>query len=116
MIQEDNPKFGKMGYDPLTGAYHTRHEEGSIEPLTFTITRTISALSGVGPDTGPPLSESVDTDALNSLFEFDRFEDHTVEHLTFTHQGCTVTIYRNGHVVVYPPHSDESVGNAQIFR
>lgn len=107
MIQRNHPKSGIIGYDPKTGAYHSHHEFGSTEPLTLTVSRTISTISGVEPDSGPPLSESVDTDALNDFFDFQRVETPTIEHLTFTHQGCIVTIYRNGHVIVYPPRPEE---------
>lgn len=91
------------GYDPLSDGYHIQHDWSSAEPLTHTITRAVSALAGVEPQSGPPISESIDPDSLNRLFNSGKRSSCNRDHVTFTHLGCTVTVYRDGHVVAFPP-------------
>lgn len=104
-IHYDRGRDEEPGYDPLTGAYHCRYDPEAPGQLSQTVTEAVLALAGLEPDDGPPLSETVDPDALNRLFGTTGPEG-TRDHLTFTHQGCTVTVYRDGRVVAYPPKSE----------
>jgi hypothetical protein len=90
------------GYEPLTGAYHRQHDWDGPERLSQTVSEVVLALSGLEPNAGPPLSDAIDPDALNRLFG-PSGGDGTRDHLTFTHQNCTVVVYRDGHVVAYLP-------------
>jgi hypothetical protein len=98
----------ELGYDPIRGSYHLHHDWTSSSPLSQTVTYVILALSGEEPSSGPPLSESVDPDALDQLFRNKCLDDRSNDHLTFTHDGCTITVYRSGQVIAYPPTDGET--------
>jgi len=104
MIRYDREREDEPGYDPLTGAYHLQHDWESPERLSQTVTEIILVLADQEPSAWPPLSESIDPDALNQLFGPARADGRGArDHVTFTHQNCTVTVHRDGHVVAYPP-------------
>lgn len=107
MTQSENGA-DELGYDPVRGSYHLHHDWASSSPLSQTVTYVILALSGKGPSSGPPLSDSVDPDALDQLFRGKLMDDRPNDHLTFTHDGCTITVYRSGRVVAYPPYEDDA--------
>ncbi|MFO7927738.1 MAG: HalOD1 output domain-containing protein [Halobacteriota archaeon] len=94
---------GDLGYDPIRGSYHLHHDWTSPNPLSQTVMYVVLALSGKEPSSGPPLSDSVDPDALDQLFRGKLMDDRHHDHLTFTHDECTITVFRNGRVVAYPP-------------
>lgn len=93
----------ELGYDPATGAYHCHHDWTGSARLSQTVTEVLLALAGMEPRAGPPLSDVVDPDALNRLFERPAGAADPDDHVSFTHLGCTVLVYRDGHVVAYPP-------------
>lgn len=93
----------ELGYDPHTGAYRSIHDWDSDEPLSSTVMEAILALTGDEPASGPPLWETLDPDALDSLFSPDGREEQSSACLTFYHQRYRVTVQRDGHVLVYPP-------------
>lgn len=102
MTKPDN-RTDDLGYDPIRDSYHLNHDWTSSRPLSQTVTHVILALSGKEPSSGPPLSDSIDPDALDQLFRGKMVGDSPHDHLTFTHDECTITVYRNGKVVAYPP-------------
>jgi hypothetical protein len=110
MIENKRNRLHDVGYDPYSGAYHSQHDWESPESLSHTVTHAIAALTGIELNSGPPLSHSIDPDALNRLFQATRPNTSTDDHIRFTHQDCVVTVYRDGHIVVYPPASDGCPG------
>ena len=102
-IAYDRLRDEGQGYDPLTGAYHCQHDWDAPGRLSQTVSEMVLALAGLEPTAGQPLSDAVDPDALDRLFGTPEGTDSDRDHLTFTHQGCRVTVYRDGHVVAYPP-------------
>lgn len=89
--------------DASPEAYRLHHDWNSTNSLSQAIASVTISLSGGTPSTGPPLSRSVDPDALDRLFRFEPGTDNPDDHLTFTHCGCRIIVYRSGLVVAYPP-------------
>lgn len=90
-------------YDPRLEAYHTQHDWSGNDPLSQTVIRSIAALSGCNPESGPPLIQSIDPDALNRLFSQPRSDMQRNDHISFTHQDCRITIFREGDIILVPP-------------
>lgn len=90
----------QIGFDPANGVYHNQHDWSGSESLSFTVLRTIAICTGTTPESGTPLSTVVDTDALDRLFCTHPDRTTVTDHVTFAHEGCLITVYRNGHLVV----------------
>lgn len=97
------------GYDPTTGAYHVYHDDTSTEPVSSTVVRAILTMTGQEPTSSRPLAESVDFDAMDSLFGGGWVTGDPDDQLSFTHEGCHITVYGDGHVVVHPPTETSAV-------
>lgn len=106
MIENHQDQSDNVGYDPFFDVYHTTHDWGSSESVSHTVVNSIAELTGVEPHVGPPLSESIDPDCLNRLFRIDGSTGCINDHFTFTHRDCTVTVFRDGNVLVYAPSTD----------
>ncbi|MEF8914147.1 HalOD1 output domain-containing protein, partial [Natronomonas sp.] len=91
------------GYDSSTGFYHLHHDWESSEPLSYTVMQMILALTGGDSLTSAPLAKSIDPDAIDQLLGHDRPMSHPYDRVTFSHEGCTVTVQRDGHVFATPP-------------
>lgn len=84
---------------------HNHHDWTDAESLSYTISKSIAILTGESPQVGPPLSNSIDTDALDQLFMSDDRFEYPPESLTFYHRECKVTVFRNGHIIIeQEPH------------
>lgn len=70
-------------------------EEG--QPTTLTVAKSIAAVTDKPPDELPPLENSIDTDALNRLFE-NTFDDGR---LVFQHAGLFVCVEAVGWISVH---------------
>jgi hypothetical protein len=92
----------------LIDAYHSYHDWASEEPVGHTVARTISKFEGIEIDSGSPLSESVDWDSLKRIFPLGGSTGRPDDHLVFTHRGCTIVVYRDGHVIATRPKSAET--------
>lgn len=93
-----------VGYDPIDGSYHLRHEESNPDSLCYTVFRAVGAITGRAPQTLDPLADTIDPDALEKLFDRSDTRGNTVDAcLTIQYHGCRVSIYSDGHIVVEPP-------------
>jgi hypothetical protein len=88
-----------VDYDPATDAYHVQYDWEDSASLCSTVVRTVSAATGQAPTAMAPLYSVFDPDALESLLAPTR--DRDVE-LSFTFEGCRVTVAGSGDVVVGP--------------
>lgn len=102
MNNDDRNGLEEAGYHPASDAYHLQHDWGSDDPLSLTVMQLIGTLTGNRPDTGEPLATSINPDALDELFGRDGTTHGSVDRLAFSHQGCHVTVHRDGLVVAYP--------------
>lgn len=90
------------GYDPRTGAYRVRHDWHGDSSLTELVVCSVAAVVGLDPVDVDPLTERVDTDALESLFAVRGGED--VEgSLVFRLNDCRVAVFSDGEVLIRPP-------------
>lgn len=93
-----------VGYDPSEGTYHLNHDESDRDSLCYTVLRAVSAVTGKAPQALDPLSDTIDPDALDTLFEISDARGDTVDaRLTIRYNGCRVAVYSDGHLVVEPP-------------
>lgn len=93
----------RRGYDPLTGVYHLYHDWSADEPLSHSVSLAVAALTGLDPTTGDPLTDVVETDALDRLFNEHKRSGSQWDRVRITYEQCAVTIYRDGHIIVRPP-------------
>lgn len=93
-----------VGYDPDRGTYHLNHDGAEPASLSYTILRAVAAVTGEAPQDLDPLTDTVDPDALDKLFETERVKRGGADaSLTIGYNGCRVTVFSDGHLVVVPP-------------
>lgn len=95
---DDLDAVDRVGYDPRTGTYHARHDVGSAEPVYHTVVTAVAAVTGHRPTDLPPLSETLDPDALDTLITG---QGSDVQ-VGFGYGGCAVTVDSTGHVELDP--------------
>ena len=105
MARNERSAHETVGYDPSIDAYHGHHDRDSGEPIGQTVAEMILNFEGIEVDSGSPLSESVDWDSLHRLFPSGDSSGRPDDHLVFTHRGCTIVVYRDGHVIAKRPKS-----------
>lgn len=85
-----------------------RQEESTVREwdpeteLTVAVVTTVAELRGTAPDALTPLSEAIDPDAVQALFEGDG--DPVVQ---FEYEDCVVTVDSRSIAVVPPEHRIE---------
>lgn len=84
------------------GQMHTRQTDDA-ESLTVRVVEEVAEREGVDPLDLPPLHDSIDTDALESLFSgpIAGAERDGVE-ITFTYRGYAVTVAADGAIEINP--------------
>ena len=92
-------ELDRVGFDPTTETYHNQHDWEDADPLYLTVVETVSAVNGREPTTMDPLYSVLDPDALEALLSSSRAGD---VQLSFTFEGCLVTLSSSGDVVVEP--------------
>lgn len=68
---------------------------GSSEATSMNVVWAVAAESDIDPCSLPPLSDAIDPDALDSLFEGDpkrNVPDHNGPYVTFSYAGHRVTV------------------------
>ncbi|SIR94045.1 HalOD1 output domain-containing protein [Natronorubrum thiooxidans] len=92
--------FGEdsIGYDPTTGTFHARFDADS-KTIVVTIVEAVGTVTNCDPLTMPPLFETIDPEALADLMISTR--DTSIE-VTFSYEGCRVTVSSHGTIVVEP--------------
>ena len=83
--------------EPATESRHVQHSWESGTPIYFTVIKAVSAITGQKPTAMEPLYSIVDPEAVETLMNSSR-SGHV--HLSFSYEGCTVSIERSGAVVV----------------
>ena len=73
-------------------------EVGDAETIAEAVVRSVAAVSGDDPMSMEPLGTLLDSDALNALFERPTGDSR----LSFTFNGCDVSVYGGGTVCVRP--------------
>ena len=91
---------GRVVYDSESGTYHGEYHGDDDHSLTFAVVEGLSTVLGVDAIDIDPLNETLNPDALERLFATQTGE--TAEELLvyFTHQGCEITVRRDGHFTV----------------
>ena len=102
MTRSDTRRTPQVGYDPQTSTYHAQHDWSGSESLYYTVCTAVAAVTGVNLTAMAPLTDAVEPDALESLFDPTQSSTVTTDHATFTYDGCQVTVYRDGHVRIVP--------------
>lgn len=89
MATDTNPTTTRQNRPDVTFRYPTSADESACESV-YTAIATAEECSMLDLD---PLGETIDTDALNSLFSSGR--GHGRSQLTFRYHGYTVTVTEN---------------------
>lgn len=80
----------------MTGQFHGQ----SRDTLTGSIVTSVAEHEGVEESMLPPLYETVDTDALEALFNHSTDPEDVDVTVTFQYAGCTVSVQPDGTVTV----------------
>lgn len=92
------------GYDPVDGTYHIHHDETVSTPLSYGVLRGVAAITGDEPHELDSLTEVVDPDALDRLFDRDHSESSaSIGRVVIEFNGCHVTVYADDQIVIEPP-------------
>ncbi|MFC5972906.1 HalOD1 output domain-containing protein [Halomarina salina] len=80
--------------------HRVTHEVGGPASLSVTVVSAVSEALDADVTAVDPLYESVDPDALDSLFASATAGNRSTTRICFAHDGCSVTIYGDGEVLV----------------
>ena len=83
--------------ESATESRHVQHNWESGNPLYVTVIKAVSAITEQKPTAMEPLYSVVDPEAVETLMTSSR-GGHV--HLSFSYEGCTVSIEHSGAVVV----------------
>lgn len=76
------------------------HEWDASYPLEFSIITLISRITETTPDAIPPLYDSIDVEAIETLLADREPDPRDVVSVTFTHYDCRITINSSGELLV----------------
>ncbi|PSQ18563.1 hypothetical protein BRD00_04545 [Halobacteriales archaeon QS_8_69_26] len=99
MAEADSDHHVEASYDPETDTYHAKYQPDETGSLAGAVVYLVSVATGNDPKTMDPLYETIDVDALESLF---RGQEGRTGHIEFQHCGCAVTAMSDGEIVVSP--------------
>lgn len=101
MTQRDTASVdNRPAFERDDGTHTARYDWDRGDTPSASIVRAVAAVRGTDPTTMRPLYEVVDTNAVDRLF--DRGPRARPERLSVHYEGCAVTIYGDGQVVVAP--------------
>lgn len=105
---DSNSSLGE--YDPDANLYRIYYDDQVSEPVSTVIVKVVAALTDTPPTELEPLYEAINPDALNQLTAFDTPTDHhqVDSHVTFTFNGCQVTVFWTGTIEIRPPDDVEA--------
>jgi len=93
--------------DDRTPDYHVYHDPSGTAKISTTITHTLADVMGIDvTDARVALYDSVDPESLDRIFT--RVADSRSRppaHVAFTVDGCQVTVYSTGEIILTPPPS-----------
>lgn len=87
--------------------YVTRHEGSTDESLSVAVADAIATFTNVDVIDLEPLHYVVDTDALDRLFEPREDARRVDGSVTFSYQGCLVTVSADGEIRVESAPGDQ---------
>ena len=88
----------RTGYDPITETFHARFDtDEGADAVVVTVVETVAIVTGREVTDMPPLFATIDAEALTTLVTSSR--DQRLE-VTFSYEGCRVTVSSYGDVVV----------------
>lgn len=93
----------ETGFDPTTGTFHAAFdaEPGSdVDSAVAAIVKTVATVTNRDATELDPLYWTVDAEALTALVASSRTDPLEV---TFSYEGCQVTVSSHGRVVVASP-------------
>lgn len=105
MSNLDETLQSRVEYDAETGTYYAFYDWSEEEPASTAVSMIVAHVLDREPTETDSIDTTVDPDALDRIFHPDwtaRTRDDGA-HLTFTLEGCQVTLYRGGTIVVHPP-------------
>ena len=82
--------------------YVVQYDRLDDEPLSVTVASAVASVTGHDVTELEPLHYTINTDALERLFEPRPNGLRTGGTVTFEYQGCTVTITADGEITVEP--------------
>lgn len=77
------------------------------ETATVQVIQTVAETTSTDPLELPPLYDTIDPDALDSLVE-----DMTTGTISFNYTGLDITVHSDGTVIINDPPADTSAHNA----
>lgn len=93
-----NSETDRVAYDPATETYRGEYDWEGSERVCLTVVEIVSAVVGRDHDEMEPLYSVLDPDALERLLSTTR----TDLRLSFSYEGCTVTLDSGGEITVEP--------------
>jgi len=99
MSSSTNGFEGRVGYDPSTDTYYNQHNSENRQSLCVSVIMTVSAATGQEADALEPIYSILDPDALEACVTHTGGD--SIE-ISFSYEGCTVTIASDGEIVVQP--------------
>ena len=92
-------EHNRVGYDPTTDTYHNQIAREDSDSLCVTIITTVSAATGQEANAMEPLYSVLDPDALEAFILHELGDSVQV---SFSYEGCAVTIAGSGEIIVQP--------------
>lgn len=87
-----------VGYDPTTDTFHARFDTEFSDPVVAVVS-AVAAVTNREATALSPLYATIDPEALADLVASAR---ETLTEVTFSYEGCQVTVSSDGSVVVEP--------------
>jgi hypothetical protein len=93
----------RIAYDRSAGHYRLRYDDDGSVPIGGTVALAVAAVGDLSPEEGRPLTDAIDVDALNQLFEPPRTEvgEREIE-VQFRYRDCTVSVTEEGWIMIAP--------------
>lgn len=95
----------QVTYDREGDVHRAKYEWGDGVSLSEFVVESVAAVTNTPPTEITPLYRVIDPDALNKLYEptYDQSLRRGGGCITFTFEGCTVTVYWDGEIEIEPP-------------
>ncbi|MFC7081999.1 HalOD1 output domain-containing protein [Halorussus caseinilyticus] len=94
-----NAGTDRVTYDPATEGYRGQSDWERSDHVSLTVVETVSAVAGKEPDAMEPLYSILDPDALETILASPQ---GGFVRLSFSYEGCSVTLTSTGEIVVRP--------------
>ena len=96
---------GRTNVGAQMETYRVQHEWDDSEPLYYTVARAVAAITDTHPTDIESVDEVVDPDALDQLFQpmSNGALRRSGGHVSFPLDGCNVTVYWDGEIVIELP-------------